>query len=110
MKENYVHDTELKTALGRDSIREHSDGTRGNCFRWDEGRIKLDIRKKFFIMRAVRHWNRFPRKPVDASSLKVFKTRLDGGFEQPWAGNVPTHGRGGRTGQSLRFLPTQTIL
>ncbi|KFR16995.1 hypothetical protein N306_10134, partial [Opisthocomus hoazin] len=43
-----------------------------------EARFRLDIRKKFFTMRVVKHWHRLPRESVDAFSLAVFKARLDG--------------------------------
>ena len=42
----------------------------------EEGRFRLDIRKKFFTVMAVRRWNRLPRVVVDAPSLEAFKARL----------------------------------
>ena len=37
----------------------------------------MDIRKKFFTRRMVRHRNRLLRDAVDAPSLETFKVRLD---------------------------------
>jgi len=50
----------------------------GNGFKIKEGTIRLDIRRKFFTLRAVRHWHRLPREAVGAPSLEMLKARLDG--------------------------------
>ena len=37
----------------------------------------MDIRKKFFAIRVVRHWHRLPRDVLDAPSLVALEVRLD---------------------------------
>ncbi|KFO85843.1 hypothetical protein N320_12995, partial [Buceros rhinoceros silvestris] len=49
-----------------------------NGFELKEGRVRLEVRKKFSTMRVVNHWRMLPRAAVDVPSLEVFKARLDG--------------------------------
>ena len=35
------------------------------------------MRKNFFTLRVMKHWNRLPREVVDSPSLEIFKPRLD---------------------------------
>lgn len=51
--------------------------TRDDDFEVKEGRFRLEMRKIYFTMRMVEHWNRLPRGVVDAPLLGTFKVRMD---------------------------------
>jgi len=74
---SYLKGTYKKAGKGL-FTRACSDRTRGSGFKLKEGKFGLDIRKKFFPLWVVWHWNRLPRDVVDTPSLELFKARLDG--------------------------------
>ena len=53
-----------------------SDRTSSKVFKLKEVSFGLEIRKKLFTMRVVRHWNMLPREVVAAPFLEEFKARM----------------------------------
>jgi len=41
------------------------NSTRSNSFELKEGGFSLDIRKKSFMLRVVKHWNKLPKEVAD---------------------------------------------
>ena len=59
------------------SFHQAATDRRGHSLKLRQGRCMLDIRKRFFMKRVIRYWNRLPREVVESPSLDVFKKRLD---------------------------------
>ena len=51
--------------------------TRGHGVTLAKKQCRLDIRKKSFSQRTVNEWNRLSADCVDASSVNIFKNKID---------------------------------
>jgi len=51
--------------------------TRGHGHTTKHGRLPLNIRKHFFIVRVTDHWHKVPREVVESPALVILKTHLD---------------------------------
>jgi len=51
--------------------------TRGNGYKFHWERFLLNVRRKFFTVRTINHWNNLPRVWVESPSLEAFKMQLD---------------------------------
>jgi len=76
-------------------IRAGSDRMRGNGFKLEEGRIRLEIRKKFFTVSGVRLWKRLTSEVVNVPLSGSIQHQAGWGCEQPGlVGGVPAYSRG----------------
>jgi len=85
-----------------------SNRTGGNGHKLKQRKFHLNMRKNFFTLRVMEHWNRLPREVVGSPSLEIFRTLLDAVLcSLLW---VTLLRQGVGLGDPQRSLPTPTML
>lgn len=51
------------------------DRMRQNVLKLCQGRLKTDIRRRFFIGRVIKHWNRLPKVVVESPSMEMLRKK-----------------------------------
>ena len=59
------------------SLVVYSNRTRSNDLKLEHRKFHTNMRKDFFMVKVIEHWNRLPRGVVECPSMKIFKTCLD---------------------------------
>ena len=58
------------------------NGPRGHSWASAKERCKLDIKKYVFSQRTINEWNRLPGEYVNATSVNMFKNKIDNYFKR----------------------------
>ena len=62
---------------GIDLFSQAANRTQRNGHKFCQRGLRFDIKKNFFPLRVVRHWNGLPREVVESPFLALFKRHLD---------------------------------